>query len=347
MLDEFLPRVLREAFEEELFQMLPGGDFGSSSTTIRRFCSAMTHPGMPSHSLSGSLLIDHLRLCPSLRRGEFVADQSAQETEPLRFAVPPAMAGAHAVLGHLRSRGVNIDVDYRFAHSREVTRQIIDGTLEGTHDGCVVAIAVAAASGLLSENSRSCFKPIMLMPQTSHRVIASGSDESWDGEYFFMSDSPGTAAVYYEELLVTRQLKKIRTRVTHCEPDKVAGIFRAGGPGARAIIWFPHYYLIRSLCGASVIDGHKDSLAHQGTLLFVHERIARDVARVASLQSQLIAAWTELARSKMAIRNMAERLTADSDYCRYLAGCGGFVFDGHCPGVLPVSEDFDRFRLRA
>ena len=347
MLDDFLPRLLRDAFVDELFQMLPRGDFCGSASTLKRFCNALTHPGMPSCSLSGTLLIDHLKLCPSVRWQRPLFANIGDDRNSLRFAVPPAMAGSLAVLMYLKERNAGVCTDYHFSHSREIADKMLNGSLEATHDGCVMALAVAAQNGLLSANSRSKFRPIMLMPQTSHRVLASGHDESWDGEYHFMSDTPGTSAVYYEELLATRQVKKQRAHVTHCEPDKVSGIFKSGSLGARAIIWFPHYHLITSLCGASVIDSMKDSLAHQGTLMFVHERIARDAALVMSIQSEVLAAWSELAKSKIAMQCIAERLTGDRAYCSFLARCGGFSssFEGSMPSHMVASTAIERFRV--
>ncbi len=307
-----------DAFLAELREMLPLGDFFGNSHAIKRMCEALAHPGLHKHNLSGAAFFTGR----DLDRG-FDPTWRAREEE-FRIAVPPALAGALAVFSDLSARGYPIATDYGFSYSAEIARKAQSGVLEETHDACVLAIAVAAAHGLLGAPSRSKFRPLMLMPQTSHRVLAGNSDENWDGDYFFLSEAPGTAAVYFEELTLGRQVRKNRTTITHAEPNEASRIFLKNPSGAKAILWFPHYRLAPTLFGGRVIDQPKDSIAHQGTVLLVHERHLRNVALARALKTSIRESWHELATKPQAAARAAEQLTSDHEYLSFLIQCGGF-----------------------
>ena len=250
--------------------------------------------------------------------------------EPLRVAVPPSLIGAVAVFKYLRFiKGYNIELNYKFAHTVEILDRVLDDRFETLPDAAVFSTATAAT--LLSKGKKCPYKPLMIMPKVSHRVVApnTNDDTSRDlnsGTYGFMTATPGSGSFYFDDLERSGYIDRSKVTLKHMEVDEITAFLSEKDSMARAIQSFPSYKFSELFNDCTFLDPEDNEFANRTTVLFVHESIMQDAELARYLDIAIRDAWLALKEDQSVLELITSLILQDRDYFRFVRRCSGLHY---------------------
>jgi hypothetical protein len=242
---------------------------------------------------------------------------------PLQVSVSVVTVGTIVLFQYLKIfRELPIDINYRFSTGIEVARAVQGATIES--DLC--AGAAPSAVGMMGKGASSPYKPVMLMPKHSHRLLSSrnGSDSIAHGDYRLLAEEPSGALSYFHELEHRRVVNQRKISLSHCDPDEALALLAEKSADLRTILWFPAYDLAQLYCNAKVLDGGIDTLGDSWILLLAHERLRRNKHVLNALLSELHGAWLDLRENPVLMDKIIRSILSDPEYVKVLTRCHGF-----------------------
>jgi len=250
---------------------------------------------------------------------------------PIRIAVSATCAAVIGLLVYLRDfKQLNIVIDYAHAETTEMVRLLRNQDFELPTSACVLTIP--ASTALYSNGKNLSYKPFMVLPKGSHRILARGNSALSAGDlalragketYIFMTDVPGTARYFFEDLLEKGIINKEHAEVMHMDPDEAISALADSKHSFRSISFFPHYHVNRVINGYEFIPvpGSVDSSLE--TILFLHESLMADSRKVAGLNVAIRDAWLTLREHEEILHAVYSRLFTDTQYVTFLRRCCG------------------------
>ncbi|MCB0322300.1 MAG: hypothetical protein KDD69_01970 [Bdellovibrionales bacterium] len=248
---------------------------------------------------------------------------------PLRVCVERGQAPAICIMRHLqRQYRVAIEVDMNVNHSVELVRRL--GTYSYLHPPDICFLTVMAASTQLAHFGKREYVPVSFMPKISHRVVSNAGElplrdiTGARGELRFMTEVPGSATFYYNNLRSAGVLGRAMKTV-HAEPDEITSLFAAGAESTQAIMAFPFYDInsFRRVC--RVAEEYPDCYGEIETMLFMRRSLVRNKRRADALLALIGHAWLHLRENPGLIQQAASSLLDDPDYRAVLCRAGGLV----------------------
>ena len=242
---------------------------------------------------------------------------------PLQVSVSVVTIGTIVLFQYLkRHRDIPIEINYRFSTGIEVARAVQGASIEP--DLC--AGAAPSAIAIMGGTQSYPYKPVMLMPKHSHRLISSrnGSDSIAHGDYRLLTEEPSGALSYFQELTRRNFLNQDTISLSHCDPDETLYLLAQDNPDLRTILWFPAYDLARLYCGAKIIDKEMGPLGDSWILLLAHERLRRNKPVLSALLTELHGAWLDLRENQKLMDEIVASIVADPEYSKVLTRCHGF-----------------------
>lgn len=242
---------------------------------------------------------------------------------PLQVSVSVVTIGTIVLFQYLKVfRNLPIDINYRFSTGIEVARAVQGATIEP--DLC--AGAAPSAFAIMGRNASYPYKPVMLMPKHSHRLLSSrnGSDSIAQGDYRLLTEEPSGALSYFHELEHRKLLNKEKVSLSHCDPDEALFLLEQQSPELRTILWFPAYDLAQLYCGAKALDGGIDGLGDSWILLLAHERLRRNKHVLFALLTELHGAWLDVRENSLLMDQIISSILSDPEYSKVLTRCHGF-----------------------
>jgi hypothetical protein len=243
--------------------------------------------------------------------------------KPLQISVSVVTIGTIVLFQYLKVfRDIPIDINYRFSTGIEVARAVQGATIEP--DLC--AGAAPSAISIMGRNAAYPYKPVMLMPKHTHRLLSSrnGGDNISQGDYRLLTEEPSGALSYYHELQQRRMLNQHKVSLAHCDPDEALSLLAEDSRELRTILWFPAYDLAQLYCGAQILDSGIDQIGDSWILLLAHERLRRNKHLLSALITELHGAWLDLREDALLMDQMVGSILSDPEYSKVLTRCHGF-----------------------
>jgi hypothetical protein len=178
----------------------------------------------------------------------------------------------------------------------------------------------------MGKNTSYPYKPVMLMPKHTHRLLSSrnGSDSIAHGDYRLLTEEPSGALSYFHELKHRKILNQDKVSLSHCDPDEALSLLEQQSPELRTILWFPAYDLARLYCGAKVLDTGTDTIGDSWILLLAHERLRRNKQVLFALLTELHGAWLDIRENSVLMHEIISSILSDPEYSKVLTRCHGF-----------------------
>jgi hypothetical protein len=324
-------KFLSKAYFNEVYTMLSITDIFNPTryNNLRR--ESINNPSFIKYAPHVQNIVSDvdLELMAANRLGVFSDEdlirQHLCKPEPIRVVLSPANAASLAILKYLKyMKGYNIEVDYKYAHSVEITKNALNRQFVQIPDVCSISIAGAAV--LLNKLDSIEFEPFMVMPKISHAVIApKESDPSYQrGEYLILnSDVPSTSLFYFEDLELNGEISRKNITVRNCEPDEITLVMREGNPEMRAIIAFPFYTFNYFANGSVILNDPSSQTASKLSLFFGHKTFMEDKEHSKFFNIAVRDAWIELKSAKSTLDMVINLILEDREYLNFLKRCVG------------------------
>ena len=284
---------------------------------------------------------------PPIRMG--LADPAllgkVRDLPPLRVSVSSITFGSLVLFQYLKSqKGIPVEFNRNFSGGSEIAREIILSKYAGGPDLCV--FAAPSAAQVLSVDKNRIYKPIMLMPQHSHRTLTTGKTRRMvPGELHLFSEEPSGSLMYLERLVGSSRISLRDFRTSHCATEDYLPLFKESNPSLQCISWFPLYRLGEMFCETRTLEPPENGSGGIPILLLAHKRVWSDSLRLSCLLSELYSAWIDL-QGRPAIRDLLiTELLSDGDYLRTLyRSCGLHRMSRHRPpsSTREASPERDR-----
>ena len=321
---------LRSALEEELRSNLRSTNIFCNSWLKSRHESFSSDPALSRLGNASELLnspID-LELLPTERLGiDAYADINCLNPDkPIKIAVSPNCIASVGLLSYMRDcKKIDLDIDYTFAHSPQIINQVLNGS--NAPDALVLGLAPALK--LANIGKKSGYRPLMIMPQHSRRIVAkkSSSHKSTNlnyGSYAVLNDLASTSGSYFAAICGAGIIEKRKVTQINCEPAEFPDLLVNAQEQMRAVMVFPHYMLNVELNGCILLDDAASPLTKVETVLFLREDRFGSAKFAKQFNIAVRNAWIELLSKKNAVSSLSEKIISDYAFMNTLTRIGGF-----------------------
>lgn len=274
-----------------LFRKLAGKGLGQLSDLIR--------VGSPSHRLG---VLNYGMICPRALE------------EGFKVAVDATSMPCIAILKNLeRRRSISVLLDYGYADTTEMLGYVEDGSFCRPIDA--VVLSVPALANLLGRRKKAAFRPLMLFPKVSHRVVTSREQpgKHVSKRIALMSNIVGTSYFFLDSLFNIKWLAKNSTTVEHRDPDEVFGEMRVEHD-LSAISFFPHYETNAALNGCQVLEPPGGALSNQAHVLLLREDLYANKSYSDYLLHALRDSWLNLIEEPGRNWEIVSSMLGDKEY---------------------------------
>ncbi len=261
------------------------------------------------------------------------------EREPVRVVAPWIMYSPLILFEYLkRQKGFNFAIDYEWAYAIEVRRALEQNSFEHPPDLCVLAIGPAAS--LIAQGSKIAYRPLMLLPNISHRVLvpeaalAQNKPLLGRGEYYFLCEEPSSPEFCFEEMERKGVVNRKQVSVSHLEPDEASLMLREQNPDARMLMFFPHYSVNSLLNNCVALPAFDGQSQMKESVLFASENFLTNRKRSLYLDIALRNAWLELREDPSRIAKLIEELVSDQRFVRFFSRMSGLH---NLPGAVALN----------
>lgn len=248
-------------------------------------------------------------------------------SKPMRIASPAPGPAAAAIFVYLRDvKGYSLELDFAYPHAIEIAQRIIRSDFDQAPDAVVLGIAPAAQ--LLGLGGKSHYRPLMMLPKNSQRIISGGrvsgrAKTLGEADYFMLKDNPSNPKFYFDQLVRSGELREKRVSLSHMEPDEVFSTFKEADESVRAILFFPHYHLNQIFNKTQLVDRAGDQRQYKEMFLFVHDSIMRDRNKARCLDIAIRDAWLTIREQPRLMNQLIGRLVNDQLYLKFMRrACG-------------------------
>jgi hypothetical protein len=324
--------LLQGAFEEEIIfglRNIPIYDKATSSQVLRR---TFENPSYNAFGNPGVLLNDFIepqlpdRILLGLASPTEHADL-LRRAENISVAMSASDFPSIALMSALNARhNLKIDLDYSYPAGGE----LIDSVLESAGEPpllCVVALA--ATHECWAGKFARLYRPVMLMPESSKKVITGpGSQKSKTGSHSYFLRNPSTASYYFDDLRRNGLTGKTWEANSHLYFNEAMRLLRSGGTDARAVLWFPFYNFNIWFTGCSEVPiPHLKHRHPLNSVLFIRRDLPLGKKLGSSLAALIRHTWLNLLESREFVRQVALGIAEKNDYLRILARLSGLNFE--------------------
>ncbi len=243
------------------------------------------------------------------------------------IAFPPPHISALAILLVLKYvKGFNLEFDFGFAHSGEIVERICSKSFRKYPDFCMLSIA--SAGSLLGAKNGTSYRPVMLMPDISHRVVKSGSEGSQATKnpatsYAYLLGMPSTTAFLFNKLVTSGLVNPKKVESVHLEPFETPDALAQAGESFRAIMWFPCTEFNRLFNNCSFDTQTAKINPNKEIILFGSEVMWADPNIIRSFDIAIRDAWLDLSEGGTLFDLIIEMIFAYRPYLNLLGRyCG-------------------------
>lgn len=253
--------------------------------------------------------------------------KNLEKITPLRIYVPPVFTPSVAIFRYFSIiHKLDIKLEMQFPNGVELVTALQQSNNKELPSAFVATLATWL---ILNQSSlKKEYRPLMVFPSISHRVIAPKTAKLDDknkgqGSYLLWKDTPSGPLIYFDALSEAGFINPKYTEKIHMESDEISLTFRSGDVNLRSIMWFPFYHFNCVYNESQLI--FDEPLSHSLTpqLLFVHQSILKDKAIATALDLAIRDAWLQLMCNENVRRQTVELLVNDPNYIKLLVRFGG------------------------
>ncbi len=329
--DPFWFSILKKLFLHETLRTLEETDIFNTSTLQNALRFMETHEDflyITGRRFALTDIIDrHLTSAQRLgmHPNDFLKRSLMPDSEPFRITLTPAHVGSLALLKYLtKEEKLPLDIDYHHFNTDDVLAFVSTQTHSTPPDAMILTVATAA--DLLRKGKKLQYRPLMVMPQNSYRVMSPASErgvcDAGIGDYFFISDNPSTSQFYFKELSRNGVLQKSKIKTHHIHQDEIPALFRNNVESLRTILWFPYDRFNQIFDSAMFLDCPAYS-SYVNEILFIHESHFANPTRLLSLNILIRDAWLKLKSYPRLLEQTIDLLLDNPDYLSMLCRAGG------------------------
>jgi hypothetical protein len=265
-------------------------------------------------------------LLPGERLG--ILNSNKLELQPIKAAVPLATYATVALFEHMKKfTSSSIEIDFSYQHAIELMHLILADKLTYTPDVVVLGIAPAA---LFSKHCHKFgYKPVMVVPGMSHRVLGSAGIQSAkkkkrkNHDFLMLNSDPSTSLMYFKRLKAKEKFGNGTHRVTHADPDEVFAALKSGDEDARAILFFPYYEINRLFNGCELIDVPHAGEHAKESVMFVHESLSKNKNQLSLLQRLIRNSWLTLREDQSEVAKAVDSISSYDNFLPFLNRSSG------------------------
>ena len=321
---------LTTLFEEELFLALRKTNIFNTKALRNNIKRAVQHRSFRKLAGKGADKLASLEsnLIGSERLGLFHEDYNLKKElcgdTPIRVAIPAPVVGAQILFNYLKEvKGYNIEVLYRYPHAVELVRKISSGEFSEPPDLCVVGTPPLAR--LLNSSVGNDYKPLMLMPYLSQRIVSKKTKQkSLDhGRYMFINDDPSHPSFFFDDLEHSGKVRTSSVEVEHGEPDDAFAALKDGDPDLKAILFFPYYTVNTKFNGCQELTNPLfDHNLHE-LVLVGHKKFTHNNTRAQLLEIALRDAWLSLLEQPDLARRLNKKVLQEKERMTFIKRVSG------------------------
>lgn len=250
----------------------------------------------------------------------------------LRVLSPSCQPGLISLAIFLRDfAGVPLDVDPYHLYGVELVERVLREN--GSSVPTIISTGLGPSTPLLND-PRHGYKPIMLGPALSHRIVSAGSAAQAPIAELHMVSEQTTSAMFSLANFQRSGAVTKRHELRHTEPDEVMRHL-AAGESLHALLWFPHNRFFPDFMGGTGMLAQRDEPYVDVTMIFGNEAITSNPLLLASVTAAIRHAWFALLESPPTISAIAAKIVHDADFYTYLKRALGLHY---APNVMAGAQ---------
>ena len=239
-----------------------------------------------------------------------------------------------------------LNIDFGNAYAVDLVEQLVSGNGSRPPDICILGLAPAAR--LLSKRRRLGYRPFMLMPSMSQRLMKPVSKSSPrtpntevdNCKYLLIADRVSNGTFCLDDLLRRRLIRRNAISLESAESDEAFVALREGAQDTRAILFFPYYCVNGLLKTSEIVPAPAENSYHIRTIMFLREEIAANKELAFALEVLLRHSWLKLMMHPKLVRQTAETLSEDTSYLESISRYGGlFRCESHSSSASFDAQD--------
>ena len=248
--------------------------------------------------ISGTeLKLPKTNISPHSRLGLGIDYENAKAILAESKIITPSTLIGPIILFHylLNEEAFNFDYNCSYAHAVGMVSLIIKGQILPD----VLCAGIAPAATLIGSKMGKEYVPLMLMPDSSQKIIAHKStllkNRGLDfASYTYLKDEPSIPSFMLDELESIGKLSKKKVKLHHSEPDESFAVMMQGDPELRAALFFPHYNFNCEFNNCVALPDLRSKTNSQEVILLVHREKANDMKFVQTLEAVIRDTWLEM-----------------------------------------------------
>lgn len=329
--NESFPQLIRRIYREEIHLSLCKTDIfqrTENERMIRGIHSSRYFSRIAGNKAKLHHEIDH-DLYSSERLGLAEDDSEIRSAlcgdTPIVCAVPPASAGAFALFTYLQEvKGYNITLSTHYPHAVEIARRILNHDFQELPDLCVLGVAPAAH--ILRGGRKSGYSALMRLPQISHAMVVprrKSKIRSRHKEFFLMKEEPSGPEFYFDRMVEAGVVSGNTANTVHCEPDEMFPKLANADDSIRAIFYFPHYQINKTLNNCDCYSYDTGREVANEFFLFANNSILSEKKKMRCLNIAIRDAWLTLRENPAALDRTMDNIVSSDSYMSFLRRATG------------------------
>lgn len=321
-------QLLKQAFEDEILLGIRAIPVHDRSTSRRVLQKTFENPSYGDLRPCSKLLSDFIEpnLPDRILLGLANLTETIQllrDTADIRVAMSASEFGSMALFSALNMRdSLSIELDYSYPSGGELLDSIVES---GDEHPLLCVVPLAATHECWTGTFAKLYRPVMLMPESSKRVIAGpGAQKSSTSSFTYFLRAPSTASYFFDDLTRNGLVGKTWTADSCLYFNEAMRILRCGTADTRAVLWFPFYHFNIWLNGCSEVQLPRLKHRHPlNSVLFIR-RTSPNVDTIGrSLAAVIRHVWLTLSENQTFVRQLAHKIAGHNDYVRTLSRMAG------------------------
>ena len=183
----------------------------------------------------------------------------------------------------------------------------------------IISTGLGPSSPLLND-PRHGYRPIMLGPALSHRMVSTGKHSRRQrgpiSEIHMVSEQT-TSAMFSLANFTRGGAVRTQNALQHVEPDEVMQHITQG-ESLHALLWFPHNRFFPDVTGAQSLISPRDEPYIDFTMIFGNEALTSNPLLLGGVTTAIRHAWLALLDSPTMVTEISNRLLQDAEFYLYL-----------------------------
>ncbi len=233
----------------------------------------------------------------------------------LRLLAPSCQPALISLASYLRDYlGVPLQLDPYHLYGIELVDRVLREN--GSSIPTLISTGLGPSTPLLND-PRHGYKPIMLGPALSHRIVSTGRARTQPISEIYMVAEQTTSAMFSLANFMRSGAVKSKNALRHIEPDEVMQHI-GQGESLHSLLWFPHNRFFPDFVAGDSLVSSRDEPYVDVTIIFGNEAITSNPRLLGGVTAAIRHAWLGLLDSPPTVATIAAGIVADGEFYTYL-----------------------------